>query len=96
MRTLKIQKRKIFLITFIIQLKITYKEKLTKEEENHLLGMVGELNDDDKRELIREVMEEENGSFIVTPNEIDFLIDKLSEVIGNSLNNSLHRQITHF
>ena len=33
---------------------------------------------------------------IVTPSEIDFLIDKLSNLIASAINNSLHEEITHF
>ncbi len=33
---------------------------------------------------------------IVTPSEIDFVIDKLANLISSSLNNALNRQITHY
>ena len=32
-------------------------------------------------------------NMIVTPTEIDFLIDKLSSLIAKSINSTLHRQI---
>ena len=37
-----------------------------------------------------------NYDLIVCPKEVDFLIDKISDVISSSLNNALHRQITHY
>ena len=71
-------------------------EKLTKEEENKLLGLFGELNNKDKLSLIKEVLTDIGLELIVTTGEIDFLIDKLSNTIASSINNSLHRQISHY
>ena len=71
-------------------------KKLTKEEENTLLGLFGELDKKEKRSLIKEVLNDIGLELIVTPSEIDFLIDKLSNTIASSINNSLHRQISHY
>lgn len=70
--------------------------KLTQKEENTLLGLFGQLNNNDKLSLIKEVLNDIGLELIVTPSEIDFLIDKLSNTIANSINNSLHRQISHY
>ena len=70
--------------------------KLTDKEKKELLGMLGDLNNDDKHALILEVLNSINYNLMVTPKEIDFVIEKLSDVIASSLNNSLHRQITHY
>jgi spore protease len=67
--------------------------KLNKDEEHKLLGLLGDLDSNEKHQLITEVLESLNYNLMVCPKEIDFLIDKLSVVIANSLNNSLHRQI---
>lgn len=69
---------------------------LTEEEKKEILGMIGELSDSETYQLITEVLDSINYNLIVTNTEIDFLINKLSEVIANSLNNSLHRQISHY
>lgn len=69
---------------------------LTEKEKEELLGMVGTLSDEDKYRLIKEVLNSIDYNLIVTPKEIDFIIDKLSLVIANALNNSLHREITEF
>lgn len=71
-------------------------KKLTKKEENTLLGLFGELDNNDKLSLIKEVLNDIGLELIVTPTEIDFLIDKLSNTIASALNNSLHRQISHY
>lgn len=71
-------------------------KKLTKEEENTLLGLFGSLNNQEKRSLINEVLTDTNLDLIVTPSEIDFLIDKLSNLIACAINNSLHKEITNY
>lgn len=71
-------------------------KKLTEEEQNTLLGLFGTLKDTDKRALINEVLTDIDMDLIVTPSEIDFLIDKLSNMIASSINNSLHKEITHY
>ena len=58
--------------------------------------MIGELSEEDKLSLINEVLTSINYNLMVTNTEIDYLILKLSEIIANSLNNALHRQISHF
>ena len=52
--------------------------------------MIGELSDNDKKSLIEEVLTSVNYNFIVTPKEVDFVIDKLSMIIGNGINKCLH------
>ena len=71
-------------------------KKLTEEEQNTLLGLFGSLNKTEKRSLINEVLTDIDLDLIVTPSEIDFLIDKLSNLIASAINNSLHEEITHF
>ena len=63
---------------------------LSDEEKKEVSGMLGVLDEDDKKALINEVLYNINYDMIVTPKEIDFLIDSLSEVIGHSINQSLH------
>ena len=67
---------------------------LSIEEKEELSGIIGTLNDDDKISLINEVLNGVNYNLIVTPKEIDFLVDKLSMVIGNGINKSLHREVS--
>lgn len=82
-------------------IKTNYKNKLkekdlTEKEKQNLLGLFGILSEEEKRSLINEVLTNTELNLIVTPTEIDFLIDKLSNLIASSINNALHRQITHF
>ena len=65
-------------------------KSLSLEEKRDILGMIGELSDNDKKSLIDEVLTSVNYNFIVTPKEVDFVIDKLSSIIGNGINKCLH------
>ena len=60
---------------------------LSDEEKKEVMGLMGELSDNDRISLIDEVLNSLNYNFIVTPKEIDFQIDKLSQVISNGINN---------
>ena len=71
-------------------------KKLTSEEMNNLLGLFGTLNNLEKRSLINEVLTDIDLDLIVTPSEIDFLIDKLSNLIASSINNALHKEINDY
>ena len=72
----------------------TLKEyNLSDNEKKELSGILGSLDEDAKKELICEVLNSINYNMIVTPKEIDFLIDKLSEAISKAINKSLHKEI---
>lgn len=66
---------------------------LSKREKENLLGMVGSLDNEEKIELLKEVLDQTNYNLIVTPKEIDFLVEKLSKLLANSINRALHREI---
>lgn len=63
---------------------------LSKEQKEDILGMVGLLGDQELKQLLLEVLLPVNYNMMVTPKEIDFLIDKLSLLLGNIINKSLH------
>lgn len=69
---------------------------LTDEEKEIIGGMIGNLSDEEKKRLINEVLESINYNLIVSPKEIDFLIDKLSNVISSSINNCLHDAVNNY
>ena len=69
---------------------------LTDEEKELIGGMIGELTNEEKKRLIDEVLESVNYNLIVTPKEIDFLIDKLSDLISSSINNALHNAVDNY
>ena len=65
--------------------------ELSNEEKISLAGLIGALSEEEERGLINEVLNALSYNFIVTPKEIDFLVDKLSEVISWGINNTLHK-----
>lgn len=68
-----------------------YEKELTKEEKQTFLGQVGLLSEEETKELIFEVLTPINYNMMVTPKEIDFLMEQLSDVIANSINCALHK-----
>ena len=65
---------------------------LSTEEQKDVLGLIGELSDIEKRNLINEVLNAVNYNFIVTPKEVDFQIDKLADLLSSGINKCLHRE----
>lgn len=77
----------------IVKGNINYLNKkinITKEDKEKLLGLIGNLNHEETRQLIKEVLTPIGYNFMVTPKEIDYIILKLSDIIGNGINHSLH------
>ena len=66
---------------------------LSDLEKKEISGILGTISDEKKKELIYEVLSSINYNMIVTPKEIDFLIDKLSEIISKAINVSLHNEV---
>ena len=62
------------------------------EDKKNLLGMVGSLDDIEIRQLIYEVLSPIGYNLMVTPKEINFVIDKLSDIIGSGINKALHEK----
>lgn len=67
-------------------------KELSVQDKKNVAGLLGELSDIDKKNLIDEVLCSLNYNFIVTPKEIDFQIDKLSKLIGDGINKCLHKE----
>ena len=67
-----------------------HENTLSKEEKEDLLGYIGTLDPEEFRKLIYEVLIPINSNLIVTPKEIDFVIDKISFLISQGINKSLH------
>lgn len=66
---------------------------ISLEDKKELLGLLGNFNDEEIRELIFEVLNPIGYNLMVTPKEIDFVIEKLSDIIGNGINRALHKKI---
>ena len=69
---------------------LSHFNELANEEKKEILGYIGLLNNKELKSLIWEVLSPLEMDMIVTPKEIDFIIDKLSKLISDGLNNVLH------
>lgn len=75
--------------------KINYlKEQIdvNANDKTNLLGLVGSLNEFEVRSLISEVLTPIGYNLMVTPKEIDFVIQKLANIISDGINNSLNKK----
>ena len=66
---------------------------IEKEDKINLLGIVGSLNEMEIKQLILEVLTPIGYNLIVTPKEVDFIVEKLATILGEGINISLHEKI---
>ncbi|MFZ5986283.1 MAG: GPR endopeptidase [Bacillota bacterium] len=71
-------------------------DSLIKEakEETDFYNMLKNIDRNEKYQLIQEVLQPYVGNLIVTPKEIDDVVDRIAKVIANGLNIALHQGIT--
>lgn len=67
--------------------------KEVAEKGSEFYKTLEEVGKEEKYQLIKEVLEPFMGNVIVTPKEIDLIIDDLSIIIANGLNMALHHGI---
>ncbi len=67
-------------------------DEVNQNDKKELFGNIGSLNEEELKNYIYDVLPNDN--MIVTPKEIDFQIKKLSELISNGINNTLHKNVT--
>lgn len=68
-------------------------KELNSEEKKQYIGLLGELSEEEMHSLIFEVLSPINYNLMVTPKEVDFVIDKLAEVLSSGINKSLHENV---
>lgn len=66
---------------------------IEKEDKINLLGIVGSLNEMEIKQLILEVLTPIGYNLMVTPKEVDFIVEKLAAILGEGINISLHEKI---
>ena len=64
---------------------------LNNEDKKKLLGLIGTLSEEELLNLTYEVLTPIGYNLMVTPKEVDFIIEKLSEIISFGINHSLHK-----
>ena len=67
--------------------------KINDEDRKNLLGIVGSLEEEEIKQLLSEVLTPIGYNLMVTTKEIDFLMDNLSQVLGEGINKVLHKKI---
>ena len=70
----------------------TEEDELPLEKKQAFMGMVGSLDEEEKRKLIYEVLAPMGLNFIVTPKEVDIYVRNIAEIIADSLNEVLHQK----
>ena len=83
--------KKLKLVPDLLQDYKDFNKDLSLEDKAKVFGMIGSLSEDETKELIYEVLSPINYNLMVTPKEIDFILDKLTSLIGNGINESLHK-----
>lgn len=80
-------------MTFGEKRKLTDEDLPTEEHRAALFGMIGGLSEEDKRQLIQEVLSPLGHNLMVTPKEVDGFIEDMAHVIASGLNGALHDQV---
>lgn len=63
------------------------------EARQNIMGMIGGLEEEEKRQLIREVLSPLGHNLMVTPKEVDVFIEDMANVIAAGLNAALHGDV---
>lgn len=69
--------------------------KSQTEKGSDFYEMLSSLEDEEKYNLITEILNPYVGNMFVTPKEVDAVIDRLANIISNSINIALHPGIDH-
>ena len=68
-------------------------KELSSGDKEKILGFLGNLTEEEMHQLIFEVLSPIGYNLMVTPKEIDFVIDKLVQLLSTGINQSLHEKI---
>ncbi|QGQ47333.1 GPR endopeptidase [Metabacillus sediminilitoris] len=72
---------------------LTDEDMPNDEHRQQFLGIIGGLEDEEKRKLIHEVLSPLGHNLMVTPKEVDTFIDDMANVLASGLNTALHQQV---
>ncbi|RKD23981.1 GPR endopeptidase [Ammoniphilus oxalaticus] len=72
---------------------LTAQDLPTEEGKKVIMGLVGSLSEQDKRQLIRETLQPLGHNLIVTPKEVDEFVEDMANIIANGLNAALHEKV---
>ncbi|ALC89878.1 peptidase [Bacillus sp. FJAT-18017] len=80
-------------MTFGKRRKLTEEDLPEEEHRKTFLGIVGTLEDEEKRQLIHEVLSPLGHNLMVTPKEVDVFIEDMANLIASGMNSALHSQV---
>lgn len=69
------------------------KEAKVKDNVSHMLALLNSFDKAEKHKLIQEVLNPEVGLMMVTPKEVDRLLEDISSLLANALNAALHPRV---
>jgi spore protease len=69
------------------------KHDVSEKTSEQMLGMLGKLDAQEKRQLIHEVLSPLGQNLIVTPKEIDSFISHIARIVANGINCALHETV---
>lgn len=72
----------------------TLKSAAEVKENSDSFHAFSGLNDPEQYERVRSALTEKAGGFIVTPKDVDLLLDRISKVVANGINLALQRNLT--
>ncbi|KHF31256.1 Germination protease precursor [Anoxybacillus sp. BCO1] len=72
---------------------MTEEDLPSESDRSTFLGMVGMLNEEEKRKLIYEVLAPIGHNLMVTPKEVDVFIEEMANILAGGLNAALHHRI---
>lgn len=75
----------------LVQIKKTYKAA----DNEKILDEIIKMDDHDKYQLIREILDPYIGEMFVTPKEIDEVISRVSDIISLAVNRTLHPNMSY-
>lgn len=64
------------------------------EQRETVLGMIGTLSEEDKRQFIQEALSSSGRNAIVTPKEVDQYINDMAMLIAQGINAALHESVS--
>ena len=70
-------------------------DSINLNDKKELFGLIGNLSEDELKQYINEVLMPIGYNMIVTPKDIDFTLEKLSNLLSNGINNVLHKKVTN-
>jgi spore protease len=72
---------------------LTEEDMPGEEQRQKLMGMVGTLTEEEKRQLISEVLTPLGHNLMVTPKEVDGFMLDMAHLLANGINDALHENI---